>query len=301
MTDWQARLPPLAALIPFEAAQRHRNFTRAADELHYSQATVSRRVAELEADLGVRLFERGRHDVTPTPEADLLAGSIAQAFGELAMTTETLRRRGVDTDQLTIFTDLSLAATLVAPIIGDFQRRHPDLDIRVLSSFESIATTRQQFDLGLQVGRNEETSLAVEPIADDDVFPVCSPAFAAQLTEPIDAERLLEGPLLHVDYDEPAWIDWRRFLAEAGIADPEPGEGLVFTSYQVCLDVAEQGEGLALGWGHTVRPRLDAGRLVRVSDVAMQSPNAINAYRPPGAPPKPHVDEFIAALRSSLA
>lgn len=300
MSNFAGRLPPLPTLVPFEAAFRHRNFTRAAEELHFSQATISRRIGELEADLGAQLFERHRHDVHPTAAAEELAASIRLAFGELVSTTEAVRRRGRNQDSLRIFSDLSLAATLVAPIVGDFQRQHPDLQIRVLSSFEPVETTTEDFDLGLQYGKSGSTSLAVEPLADDNVFPVCSPGFASKLGASPTAEALRELPLLHVDYEEPSWVDWARFLAFVGAEKPPSIEGLVFTSYQVCLDVAQQGEGVALGWERTVKPRLDAGLLVRLEGLTMPQPHAIKAYRRNTQSTNPLVDEFLEALKASI-
>ena len=147
------RLPPLATLVPFEAAYRLQNFTRAAEELHFSQTTVSRRIAELEADLGVRLFERQRYDVVPTPDAEVLAASVQLALSEISRTTDLLRRR-TDASSMTIFSDLSLATSLVAPILGDFQRANPELKIRMLSSYEPIEATKEDFDVGLQYWRS---------------------------------------------------------------------------------------------------------------------------------------------------
>ena len=300
MPKLHRRLPPLATLIPFEAAFRHRNFTRAAEELHFSQATVSRRVSELETHLGVRLFDRGRHDVTPTAEAESLAATVRLTFGELASAVELMRRKGSDSTTLTIFSDLSLATTLVAPIIGGFQRRHPDLEIRILSSFEPISTTNEEFDVGLQYGREEEQSLIAEPIADDKVFPVCSPDFARRLADPVTPADLTDLPLLHVDYGHTAWADWQQFLILMGTTDRPAVDGLTFTSYQVCLDVAEQGEGLALGWERTVQSRLDAGRLVRLPGLTMPRPGAIFAYRPSNQPTNPPVVDFLTVLKDSL-
>lgn len=300
MPDFQALLPPLATLVPFEAAFRHRNFTRAAEELHFSQATVSRRISELEANLGVRLFERHRHDVVPTRDAEVLAESLRSSLSEISATADLLRRRNSGTSTLTIFSDLSLATTLVAPIIGDFQRIHPELKIRVLSSYEPIESVSETFDLGLQYGRNTVGSHTVQPIADDIVFPVCSPAFAAEMPPDVDVEALAGFPLLHVAYGEPDWTDWHRFLGFAGLAAELPTGGLTFTSYQVCLDVAERGEGVALGWGRSVQPRIDAGLLVPLTNVRMPHPDIINAYLPRGWATSPHADEFLSLLTSRV-
>lgn len=300
------RLPPLASLVPFEAAMRHRNFTRAGEELHFSQATISRRIGALEADLGVVLFERGRHDVSPTEAAEVLAAALQSAFGELSSTAAMLRRRANDVRTFTVYSDISLATSLVAPIIGDFQRQHPDLEIRVLSSFEPIETTLADFDVGLQYRHSEPSRFDEVAIADDQVFPVCAPGVAERLRSPVTVAQLVQEPLLHVDYGDSDWTDWQEFLDKAGGggdnagAGAIPSDGLTFTSYQVCLDVAARGEGIALGWGRSVRPFIDAGRLVRLPGMALAHRNAITAYRPHRPAPDPVVDDFLATLVASL-
>lgn len=77
-------------------------------------------------------------------------------------------------------------------------------------------------------------------------------------------------------------------------------DGLVFTSYQICLDAAERGEGLALGWQRSVQARLDAGLLVQIPDIAMPHVDIINAYIPEMGVPSPGNEDFLAKLKSSL-
>ena len=78
-------------------------------------------------------------------------------------------------------------------------------------------------------------------------------------------------------------------------------EGLVFNSYQICLDVAEQGEGIALGWGRSVRDRLAGGRLVRIAGLSMPLAGVVNVYRRKHANPNPTADQFVALLRAKIA
>ena len=293
-------LPPLATLLAFEAAFRLRSFTRAADALALSQASVSRRVRELEQDLGVRLFERRRYDVVPTEEGELLAATVRLSLSELATTAERLRARGLGKDSLTVFSDLSLANALVAPVVGEFQRLHPNLRLRVLASYEPIESVREDFDIGLNYGRWGEEKYRVEVLADDAIFPVCSPAFAARLPAPVGPVELAMQPLLHMADLGRKWPTWRSFLAFFRVKEPRPGEGLEFSSYQVCLDVAERGEGIALGWARSVKARLDAGTLVRIPGMTMPLVDIVNAYRPRRERENKVADAFLELLRSKI-
>ncbi len=82
------RLPPLGTLVVFKSAFRLRNFSRAADEVVLSQASVSRQISQLEENLSVKLFIRQRHDVIPTHEGETLASTVRVALRELAYTAE---------------------------------------------------------------------------------------------------------------------------------------------------------------------------------------------------------------------
>jgi DNA-binding transcriptional LysR family regulator len=124
---------------------------------------------------------------------------------------------------------------------------------------------------------------------------------AAQLPTPPTPAVLALLPLLHVDYKDPGWTTWQDFLASAVVGESDRVKSVVFTSYQVCLDFAERDGGIALGWERSVRPRLDAGTLVRVPNITIPHAGRINAYFPNRSVSNPHADEFVTLLKRALA
>lgn len=300
MARYDRQLPPLATLVAFETAYRFGSFTRAADELSISQTSISRRVRELEQDLGVKLFERRRYDVVPTQDAVELVAAVRLGLSEIAATSERLRVRAAGGKALTVFSDLSLASSIVTPLIGEFQRRHPEIELRVLSSYEPIETLREDIDIGLQYGCWALDRFVVEPIADDAIFPVCAPALAETLPCPATPVDIAKMPLLHLADLGRFWPDWRSFLAFFRLKEPKPLEGMVFDSYQVCLDVAEKGEGVALGWARSVEPRIASGHLVRIPNMTMPLVDCICVHLAKRARPNPAAKQFHDLLRRSI-
>ncbi len=77
-------------------------------------------------------------------------------------------------------------------------------------------------------------------------------------------------------------------------------DGLVFNSYQVCLNVTEWGEGIALGWARSVKSKIDEGKLARIQGMTMQLPESVFVYRRKLAGPDPVVDQFIQILKMNI-
>ena len=84
MHNLRKRLPPPSSLLPFEAAARHESFTLAAQELHLTQAAVSRQIRALEDDLGLRLFERRQRAVFLTEAGRELAQAVTAGLDGIA-------------------------------------------------------------------------------------------------------------------------------------------------------------------------------------------------------------------------
>ncbi len=293
-------LPPLSTLVVFEAAYRKGSFTRAADELFMSQASVSRRIRELEDDLGVQLFTRLRHSVAPTAEADAFARSVRLSLGELSAAAGRIRR-GSESETLTVLCSLSLTSALVAPALAELQAATDGLKVQLLSECDHIEATTEDFDIAIQYGPPTSPRFHVEHLIDEGVVPVCTPAMLDCVGRPVSAKQLVELPLLHVDYTDPTWPTWKSALEAAGADVPEESRTMVYTSYRACIDAAARGEGVALGWDRSLTDRVASGDLVAIDELALRGAASINAYLPRDRPESELNRRLVEMLLESVS
>ena len=300
MSNLRRRLPPMNTLTAFEAAYRLGSFSRAAEELALSQGSVSRLVRQLEESIGERLFSRGRYDVAPTTAGREYAYTVRHSLSDIAQATDRMRLNSQDSETLTIYSDLGLGSAILTPCMGEFQRQHPQVRLRIVVSPEPIEETLEAFDFGLQQGRWAEQRFVIESIGDDLLFPVCSPDLFNSLNNPGDPQELASKPLLSLEQRNRAWPDWHEFLAEFDVTLPHSSTITVLNTYPMYLDLAELGEGVALGWARTVQDRLDAGSLVRVPNLSIPLPDYINVYHNRQAPTKPSSRAFVKLLKNRI-
>ena len=96
------------------------------------------------------------------------------------------------------------------------------------------------------------------------------------------------------------WPDWQQMLAKYRLKQPHPIEGLTFNSYQICLEAAENGHGIALGWRRSVQTKLDDGKLVRLPGCSLPVPEAVYVYRHRSRPVDSIIEEFTATIKTEI-
>ena len=291
------RLPPLGTLAAFEAACRHRSFTRAAAELNLTQAAVSRQIRALEQHLGAQLFERRRHDVALTPEGVRFAAEINPALATIGDATVALKSGY--TEELTVMSELCLAAHWLMPRLSRFQADHTNLSLRILTSSRPIDAQIEKFDVALTYGFSESTAFHSEALAPETILAVCSPVVRAALPKRCSAGQLAAGNLIHFEQRGSDWMDWRKFLARFKVKQSRPAR-LIFNTYNNAIDAAIEGHGTVLGWRHAVDKPLSDGRLVAIDGLAAASPDPLCAHTPASRSGAAAVQTFIAWLRREL-
>ncbi|WP_266171913.1 transcriptional regulator GcvA [Dyella subtropica] len=258
MDHYRRRLPPLSALRAFEAAARHQSFRLAAAELSVTSTAVSHQIRQLEALLGVTLFERQVRKVVLTAEGQALFPVLRDSFDAMTAAVAPLlqpkRRR-----MLTVSATPAFVARLLIPRIADFQTRHPELDLRLHASTQPIDFATQQIDAAIRYGKGVYRDLHSEHLLHTRFAPLCSPRLALRTPE-----ELVQHPLLHFQWqptlpDPPDWTAWQR---KAGSTTSQAARGITFSDETHAIDAAIAGQGVALLNTALVRDEFERGTLV---------------------------------------
>lgn len=289
------RLPPLAALRAFDAAARHLSFTRAAEELHVTQAAVSHQIRQLEADLGVRLFRRLSRALRLTEEGQLLAPFLRDGFALLVAGVDRVRS-ATQGGALTVTAPPSFAASWLVPRLVEFQRRHPEIEVRLVSTMRKVDLLREGIDVGIRYGRGDWPGLQAERLMSDELFPVCAPSLR-DFAGP-QPDRLAAVQLLHVQLFPD---DWRRWLAAAGVAGVDPERGSWFDTADGAYAAAAAGLGVAMGRRQLVAEALAAGRLVAPFATELPADVAYYLIVPPEHRGLARIEAFRAWLREAAS
>lgn len=276
-------LPSMQALRAFESAARLASFTAAARELGSTQPAVSQQVFQLEAELGVPLFERSPRGVTLTDDGRCLYEAVRASLDRLRAATATLRARR-EHGTLTLVTDFGFATYWLMPRLAGLKRVMPDVDVRVVTS-QDFDAQRDHADIAILFGDGHWPSCTAARLFPETVTPVCSPAFRAAHPRVAQPGDLLDLPLLHVQPTRPErWLSWRGWFDAHGLAAPAAAHGVTFNSYALVIHAALLGEGVALGWTPLVDELVASGQLVALVDAPVVTSRGYFLVRPPARP-----------------
>ncbi len=290
------RLPPLNALRVFEAAARHLNFTKAAEELNVTPGAISHQIRGLEETVGRPLFRRHGRATALTEAGERAQPLLRQGLDRLAEAVEAMAPHD-DSGILTISSSPSTAGRWLVPRLDDFYAEYPGIDIRIHASLDLVDFGRDRIDAAIRYGQGRYPGLETTLIAADVIAPVCSPALVdgpLPLKTPADLRR---HNLIHIDIAEfidiyPSWDMWLR---AAGVDGVDTRRGSRFGLGELAIRAAIEGQGVALGEQLLVADDLAAGRLVYPFDPAL------NIYPDFGyyfvCPPERRAEPKIAAFR----
>ena len=231
------RTPSLNALRMFDAAARHLNFRLAAEELNLTQGAVAQQVRHLEAELGLKLFDRKARGLALTAIGRTYHAPVHRALAMIEEATEKLHPQST---QLVLSVTPSFAAKWLVPRLGAFEKAHPGIDIQTVAS-EGLSNFQSDgVDLAIRQGHPPfgEDVLAVL-LAPLELCAVCSPALGEEIGH-IEHLKDFAGHRLIQDSHNL----WDRLLEEA--APGAPFGKVQFNQSALAMDAAANGQGIAL-------------------------------------------------------
>lgn len=289
-------LPPTASLQAFEAVARRRSFALAATELHVTASAISHQVARLESQLGVRLLERSAHGVRLSAAGEQYLSRVSGALTAIGAATDDVKQ-GV-ANSLYVHASPSIATLWLMPRLPAFAQANPAISLNLSAAHVHSDFALGPADLDIRYGVPRWPDLVVEPLFEERILPLASPAFirAHRLKR---VEQLLEVPLIQSNVNVVQWIDWF-----GAFSDKRPPErfSLRFDRAQMAMDAAILGLGVALesatiAGRHvsegTLRPIFGFEKSVRVKAHFAVYP-ARHGKRPP-------VEAFLAWIHAEAA
>jgi LysR family transcriptional regulator, glycine cleavage system transcriptional activator len=292
------RLPPLNWIRSFEAAARHLSFTHAALELNLTQAAVSQQIKGLESQLGAVLFKRLPRGLELTNAGSAYLPAVHESVERLSIATEEIFGQG-RTDLLNVKVNLVFFLKWLAPKISNFRALYPHINLEITSNIwtddkESSADN----DFEIRYGKGKWQALKSDRLTWDELFPVCSPDFLKKNTSLVTPDDLPNHTLLHVIGYEEGWGHW---LNQTNHEHIKLSQGFQFDTLITALEMAAQGEGLALGRTSLVDGMIKSGRLVVPFEQRVATDEAFYLVYARSQARHPHADIFRNWLLEEVA
>jgi LysR family transcriptional regulator, glycine cleavage system transcriptional activator len=240
-------LPRLDLLRSFEAAARHLSFTLAAQELFLTQSAVSRQIQQVEAGLGVPLFERRHRALALTEAGQTLQRAVVDCLARLRDAT-ALVRSSHQMRRVSVTTTPGFASLWLIPRLVHFTASHPQVDVRISATLDTLDLNRADLDVAVRfcpLGEGDGPALFEET-----VMPVCSPLLLKQRDNPLKSPAdLVRHTLLAYDVrqNQALALDWEPWLRLMGYPDIRPQNTVQFSQYTDVVTAAAAGQGVAIG------------------------------------------------------
>ena len=256
------------------------SLARAARELGLTGPAVSRRLAQLEQRLGVRLLTRTTRRMSLTPEGELYLAESRRILGEIEALEQTLTRtRAEPRGLLRIHATYGFGRRQLAPAVSDFVRQYPAVDIQLTLGDQAVMPGDQSFDIAIRFGEPPEARVVARKIASNQRYLFASPDYLAHRGEPLDPDDLASHDCIVIREGSGAFGTW-TLCAGKQCRNVKVSSKLSTNHGEVAVDWALDGHGILLRSLWDTAAEMRAGRLVRVLPDWSGSPADIYALYP---------------------
>lgn len=285
--------PSMSLLLAFDAAARHLNYTRAANELSLTQSAVSRHVQALENLLEVPLFRRDGRNIVLTDIGRMYQGEVSAALQRLrnASLQAIAYRAGGGSFHLAALP--TFAAKWLMPRLSRFYAQNPGTMVHVHSRIGRFDVDLAGMDAVIGVGDGTWPGMQAHHIRDETVLPVSSPATAKRTHRTNTAEDVMDHLLLQVAARPDTW---RRWFEEHGLPLTSMKLGPQFELTSHLGQAVASGLGIGLLPTFLVEDELRSGVLVPFVDLPFNTGASYYLWVAPDKLRLPPIAAFVRWL-----
>jgi LysR family transcriptional regulator for bpeEF and oprC len=255
---------PFAGVLPFIATAEARSFREAARQHGVTPSSVSKSVAKLERDVGVRLLLRTSRTVAMTREGEAFLVRCRAAMDEMLTGREAASRstqgpRGL----LSVSMPPALARLVVIPALPAFLTRHPLLELKVMLADRFVRLAEEKIDVALRIGRVREMSLVARPLRAIRWTTLAAPSYLSRRGTPTAPTDLAGHEGLVFVLPDGTRQPWRFEVAKREISI-EPRGRIASDDGMALVRAAVAGLGLVQAHDYMARGEVERGELVEV-------------------------------------
>lgn len=248
-----------ANLLAFVRVVEAGSFSAASRITGTTPSAVSKSIARLEHELGVKLFRRSTRQLDLTPDGLVFYNRVAPLLRDLDDSADAIRPEGEARGRIRVSLPGDLGRLLLEPIASRFLPGHPDLELDLVLVDRPVDVVGEGFDVVFRVGHPAESDLRSRVLAQLDMVLVASPGLLARHGMPGTLDALRDMPFVRYlmkGRSYPLTFDDGTTFVPRGPLGVDTGAGL--------REAALRGIGVAYLMTCTVQADIDAGRLVPV-------------------------------------
>lgn len=288
-------------LRTFLSIRKHRNYTRAAEEVFLTQPAVSRQIRQFEEELGVRLFEKIGKSLHLTDAGETLAVEAEKLLGAMERTAEAVRsHRSAERGSIRIGASTTPGFYLLPDLLGRFHRRFPKVALHytVENSLRiEQMLVRNELDLGFVGANLSSRELELKPLVEDEIVCFTSPSHHL-----VKARHIASSSL-----EEEVWVirekgSATRLLFEDWLSSRKGSirKTIELTCPETCKALVQAGIGISFMSIHGLRTEFRTMRLVRIPVTGMSLKRPIFLARHSEKRNSPVMETFLEIMESAF-
>lgn len=289
------KLPPLNALKAFDAAARHLNFTKAAEDLFVTQAAVSHQIKLLEEFLGVKLFHRRNRLLAFTEFGSQYYEEIRPLLEQIALVTDKIRLQN-HRQILSISVPQTFGMHWLVPRLNDFHQKFPDIEVRLKGVDQDEGQLGKEIDVAIYYGLGNWQNLEVIPLGQARIVILASQNYLT--ANPITRPEDLEGKhLLHVGSPN----KWKKMVQHLNLTNVDAESGSTFSHTFMALQAAMHQQGVAIANRILAQHEIEKGTVIEPFPTELYDEKAFYVVYPPQMANTEKVQHFIQWITQTMA